>query len=149
MPATESSAARAAPTDELRDAIERALAERSGLRVAVTRLSRRPSKHSSSYATEIVTAHLADRKPLRLFLKDFAVAAWQKDLMPERRMREVHVYRHLLDDAGLGTPGYLGAVWDEARGRHWLLLEYVEGPQVKWCKFADWQRAAGWLARLH
>jgi aminoglycoside phosphotransferase (APT) family kinase protein len=97
----------------------------------------------------MVTAHLADREPQRLFLKDFAVAAWQKDLMPERRSREVAVYREMLHGAGLGTPEYYGAAWDEERGRYWLLLEHVAGPQVKWCEFAEWQRAAGWLGKLH
>jgi hypothetical protein len=134
---------------ELRDSVEQVLSERLGAVLSVTRLTRRRAEHSSSYATEIVTAHFADREPLHLFLKDFAVAAWQKDMMPERRSREIAVYRRLLRGAGLDTPEYYGAAWDEQRGRFWLLLEYVEGPQVKWCEFADWRRAAGWLGRLH
>jgi hypothetical protein len=149
MHAAERPAAGPAATGELRDFVERALCDRLGVDIAVTRLTRRRSAHSSSYATEMVTAHLADREPQRLFLKDFAVAAWQKDVMPERRRREVAVYRELLHGAGLGTPDYYGAAWDEERGRYWLLLEHVDGPQVKWCEFADWQQAAGWLGKLH
>jgi aminoglycoside phosphotransferase (APT) family kinase protein len=147
--APERTAAPAPTEDELRDAVERALRERLGAAIAVTRLRRHRGEHSSSYATELIVADLADREPVRLFLKDFGIAAWQKDLMPERRLREVRVYRDLLDGADVGTPAFVGAVWDEDRGRHWLLLEHVDGPQVKWCEFAEWQRAAGWLATLH
>jgi Phosphotransferase enzyme family len=141
--------ARASTPAELDASVEATLRERLGADVAVTSITRRRSEHSSSYATEVITVRLVNRKPLRLFLKDFAVAAWQKDLMPERRAREVTVYRELLDGAGLGTPEYFGAVWDEERGRFWLLLEHVDGPQVKWCEFEEWLRAAAWLGVLH
>jgi Phosphotransferase enzyme family len=141
--------ARASTPAELDASVEATLRERLGADVAVTSITRRRSEHSSSYATEVITVRLVNRKPLRLFLKDFAVAAWQKDLMPERRAREVAVYRELLDGAGLGTPEYFGAVWDEERGRFWLLLEHVDGPQVKWCEFEEWLRAAAWLGVLH
>jgi hypothetical protein len=149
VPVHEGHAVEPPDSAELRAAVERALSDRLGADIAVASLTRRRSEHSSSYPTEIVTAHFADREPLRLFLKDYAAAAWQKDLMPERRLREVTVYRDLLKGAGLGTPDYLGAVWDEDRERRWLLLEHVDGPQVKWCRFEEWQRAAAWLGRLH
>src|SRR5215217_6112818 len=137
------------PGDELRQPLERMLSARLGTPLTVTEVVRRRADYSSSYATEVVTAHLAGREPVRIFLKNFAVAAWEKDLMPERRSRELCVYRDLLSRAQLGTPAYYGAVWDEGRARYWLLLEHVEGPQVKWCEFEDWLRAAAWLGRLH
>lgn len=133
----------------LRGPLERLLAERFDSPPRVTGIDRRDADYSSSYSTETITVHLAGREPLRIFLKNFAVAAWEKDLMPERRSRELTVYRDLLSLEQLGTPAYYGAVWDDARARYWLLLEHVDGPQVKWCEFDEWLRAAAWLGRLH
>src|SRR5439155_10574231 len=41
------------------------------------------------------------------------------------------------------------SVWDDARGRFWLLLEFVDGLQVRFCGIETWVLAAGWLGRLN
>ncbi|MDQ3095623.1 MAG: aminoglycoside phosphotransferase family protein [Actinomycetota bacterium] len=129
------------------EVLERALSERfdGG---DVVKVERRPSENSSSYHTEVVTVGLADGSELRLFLKDYGTCRYQKDGAGERGVREWLVYRDLLAGSGLGTPEYYGAAWDEARGRLCLLLEFVDGPQLKWCGFDRWVEAAAWLGRM-
>jgi aminoglycoside phosphotransferase (APT) family kinase protein len=86
---------------------------------------------------------------VRLFLKAFGPSRLPKDNPDRRRRRELHVYRDLLAGAGLGTPEYYGSLWDEAAGRRWLLLEFLEGVQLRDCGFDAWIPSAAWLARLH
>jgi aminoglycoside phosphotransferase (APT) family kinase protein len=100
---------------------------------------------TSSYRTEVVTLRLRDGDRLRIFLKDFGACAHDKGDMPQRRLRELCVYRDLLAAARLGTPQYHGAVWQERRGRFWLLLEYVEGESLRYQGFDRWLDAARWL----
>src|SRR5205807_1492305 len=85
------------------------------------------SASAASYAAEVLTVRLDSGAAFRVFLKNFGLSARPKDGPRQRREREVRVYRELLAGAGLGTAGYYGSVLDEARGRLWLLLEYVDG----------------------
>jgi aminoglycoside phosphotransferase (APT) family kinase protein len=39
-------------------------------------------------------------------------------------------------------------VWDESQGTFWLLLEFVNGTEVRFCEREYWIAAAGWLGRL-
>jgi hypothetical protein len=133
---------------ELRSWIEAVLAETHAPAPVVAAVDRARSKDSSSYATEILTIRLAGGDELRLFLKDFGAYVQLKDRMTQRRSRELCVYRDLLADAELGTANYYGAAWDESRHRFWLLLEFVEGAQVRYCEFDEWVKAAGWLGRM-
>ena len=86
---------------------------------------------------------------VKLLLKDFGASRLPKDDLSSRRNRELRVYRDLLAGGGLGTAEYHGAVWDEARGRFWLLLELVDGVELRSLGFEDWVRSAVWLGRLH
>lgn len=124
------------------------LSQHFGSAQTILNLQRLPSEHSSSYETEIVTVALEGRGELRLFLKDFGARLYLKDSLAQRRSRELCVYRDLLSAADLGTPAYYGAAWDEQRGRFWLLLEFVEGMQVKHREFPEWVRAVAWLGRM-
>ncbi len=65
-------------------------------------------------------------------------------------LREIRVYRELLDGAGLGTPEFYGESTDPSTGRHWLFIENVEG-DVLWQvgELETWAAAARWLADLH
>jgi thiamine kinase-like enzyme len=134
--------------DELRAWIGAVLAEAQASTPIVAAVDRARSKHSSSYETEILTVRLADGDELRLFLKDFGAYVQLKDRMTQRRSRELCVYRDLLAHAELGTARYYGAAWDESRHRFWLLLEFVEGAQVRYSEFDQWVKAAGWLGRM-
>ena len=116
---------------------------------SVARVRREPSRFASSYRAEVVTVELASGETLALFLKDFGESAFRKDGVSDRRERELHVYRDLLPHMELGTAKYYGSMWDEPRERFWLLLEFVEGDEVRFCPFEDWVAAAGWIGRLH
>jgi aminoglycoside phosphotransferase (APT) family kinase protein len=133
---------------DLREVLEEVLAQHFGSPQTILGVQRLRSEHSSSYETEVVTVGLEGRGELRLFLKDFGARIYQKDSMTERRARELYVYRDLLFEADLGTPTYYGAAWDEERERFWLLLEFVEGVQVKHREFEEWVRAVAWLGRM-
>jgi hypothetical protein len=104
---------------------------------------------TTSYPTAAVTARLRGGGSVRLFLKDFGSSRLPKDGVESRRLREVHIYRDLLAGTGLGTPEYHGSLLDECGGRLWLLLELVDGVQLRECDFEAWIAAAAWLARLH
>ena len=115
----------------------------------VAHVHRERSSFESSYGAEVVTAELASGERTRLFLKDFGRSAFRKDDAADRRDRELHVYRDLLPDMRLGTARYHGSLWDEAQGRFWLLLEFVDGEEVRFCPLEDWVAAAGWVGTLH
>jgi hypothetical protein len=146
--ATAESASERVDDAELRAWIEGVLAEAHASAPVIAAVDRARSKHSSSYETEILTIRLAGGDELRLFLKDFGAYVQLKDQMTERRWRELCVYRELLADGELGTARYYGAAWDESRHRFWLLLEFVDGVQVRYSEFDQWVKAAGWLGRM-
>lgn len=128
----------------VQDALPRAGAQADAL-VEVEKLSL-PS--ATSYATAALTARLRGGGVVRLFLKDFGHSRLPKDHAGSRRLREVHVYRDLLRDSGLGTPEYYGSL-NESDGRMLLLLEFLDGVQLHDCGFEAWVPSAAWLARLH
>jgi aminoglycoside phosphotransferase (APT) family kinase protein len=125
----------------VRDALEQA----AGRPLPIAGLERSAPPATGSYRVELLTLQLADGTEQRLFLKDFGSCKHVKPELPARRLRELCVYRELLAEADLGTPAYCGCVWDEARGRYWLLLSYVEGRRLGDLGFAHWLAAARWL----
>jgi hypothetical protein len=114
----------------------------------IVSIRRRRSEYSSWYSSDIITVQLVTGVEIKIFLKDFGSYRRPKEDMVQRRERELHVYRNLLAEADLGTPKFLGSVWDENQGRFWLLLEFVNGMQVQHCKFEYWVAAASWLGRM-
>ena len=148
--------AEGADTAELRAELEQALAERRSENVSVTRLERRPGAYRTSFAIEELDVELADGRRLRLMLKDLSRAGLHEDARAAKPqflydpMREIHVYRDMLDGAGLGTAEYHGSRIDPARDRWWLFIENVVGDAL-WQigEFGVWEDAARWLARMH
>jgi aminoglycoside phosphotransferase (APT) family kinase protein len=130
---------------------ERALRRlvQDALRAELIGIEHAPLATTTSYPTLAVTARLRGGRAVRLFLKDFGSSQLPKDDVDGRRARELHVYRDLLAGTGLGPPEYRGSLWDERAGRRWLLLELVDGVQLRDCGFDAWIPAAAWLARLH
>ena len=136
--------------DVLRECLEEVVARNfSGRPSAVAAVERERSKYSSFYASDVITVRLESGEQFKVFLKDFGSFHHPKDTMKQRREREVVVYRDLLDGAGLDTARYYGAVWDEAEGRFWLLLEFVEGVPVRHLEFEAWLPAVAWLGRMY
>jgi hypothetical protein len=142
------SALQKADDAELRRFLERMLSETHAAASAIVGIDRARSEHSSTYEAQILTVRLDGGGELQLFLKDFGAFGHTKDQMTQRRWRELCVYRELLADANLGTARYYGSAWDDSRGRFWLLLEFVDGVQVRYCEFDQWVQAARWLGRM-
>jgi aminoglycoside phosphotransferase (APT) family kinase protein len=141
---------------EVRTRLERALSDRRGAPVSIEDLERRPCAYRTSFALEELDVALADGTRLRLMMKDLSRSALHEEALaakPEllyEPMREIHVYRDLLDGAGLGTAEYHGSSIDPAQDRWWLFIENVVGDAL-WQigEFEVWEEAARWLARLH
>ncbi|MGH2980378.1 MAG: hypothetical protein ACRDLQ_12195, partial [Solirubrobacterales bacterium] len=118
-------------TVEIRAELERALADRRGTPVSITQLERRPCAYRTSFAIEELDVRLGDGTRLRLMMKDLSRAALHEhaqaakpDLLYDP-LREIHVYRDLLEGASLGTARYHGSSVDPARDRWWLFIENV------------------------
>jgi aminoglycoside phosphotransferase (APT) family kinase protein len=120
-----------------------------GRRRPVTKVERKPAVASSSYESYVVSAGLAGGRALRLFLKDYGTSRRPRRDRRARRERELRVYRELLPDADLATARHLGEVWDDDAGRHWLLLEHVEGPVVRDLDLEHWAAPLEWLGQMH
>jgi hypothetical protein len=145
-----------AETDDLRGALDAALAERAGPRRRVVRLDRRPSPYRTSCALEELDVWLDDGVELALLFKDLSrdalapVAARVKPLFLHDPRREIEVYRRVLARRRLGTAALHGAVVEPARRRYWLFLERVPGFELYQIDdTAVWGRVAAWLAGLH
>lgn len=134
----------------VRECLEGSAPELFYRRSAIVHVQRSRFQPTTSYDAYVVTVRFSDGGDLRVFLKDFGFSLRPKNDPKLRREREVHVYRDLLRDAGLGTARYYGSVMDEAEGRLWLLLEYVDGTPVGYCDLGDaWVPAAEALGRMH
>ena len=134
--------------DALRQCLEVIVPDICGTRSAIVGVHRRRSEYSSWYSSDIITVQFVTGDVLKIFLKDFGSYQRPKEGMIQRRERELRVYRDLLAEADLGTAKYYGTVWDESQGRFWLLLEFVNGMQVRHCNFEYWVAAAGWLGQM-
>lgn len=108
-----------------------------------------PAPASTSYAVRRLILELADGRTLDVFHKDYDVSPHAPDLALSRGMREVYVYEKILALHRLGTPELYGVVWDPPSGRHWLLLEFVQGQKLGGYPDENRVATAGWLGRLH
>ena len=115
--------------DDVRRALERRLGPLAGL-------ARRPSPSASTAALEQLRVSLPDGSSRSLVLKTRG----------RDTAREVAVYRDVLEDAALGTPGFVAGSVEDG----WLVLEDVPGRPL-WASDgpADWCATARWLADAH
>ena len=112
-------------------------------------VDRATSSNGSPYSLEHLRVSLENGNDLKLYLKHSGFSRLRSDGAEERYAREIHLYKDLLSAANLGTPTYYGSLCDEDRNRFLLLLEFVEGPDLRSCDFSGWTAAARWLARMH
>ena len=141
---------------ELGAALARALRNRLGATTGIARIERRDFPSATSYPIEEFAVVLKSGGEVTLLLKNLAVGAMlpgaraaKPELVQDPR-REIHVYRSILDGAGLGTAECYLAHADEERGRYWLALERVAG--VELFQVGDlevWKDVARWLAAAH
>ncbi len=141
--------------EELARSIELALARRAP-HAGILDLVRRPSPYASTARLEEVDVRLTDGTELRLIHKDLrpdALADGAHAVRPAGLAdpaREPLVYRELLEPAGIGTPRSLCAEADAVAGRHFVIIDRIDGLQL--CDVGDpaaWDATARWLARLH
>src|SRR5262245_14354516 len=135
--------------DTLRECLERLLPATLEKPSAIKNIQRKRSDYSSSYHSDIITVQFETGENLKFFLKNFGSSRFLKDGARQRRNRELWVYQYLLAGTELGTAKYYGSVWNESQGTFWLLLEFVNGTEVRFCELEYWIAAAGWLGRLH
>jgi hypothetical protein len=135
------------PTDDrvTRLCLEQALEERTGGAVGVRDVRRRSADLTTSYPVALLDVALDNGETLGVFLKDFGVSRLPKPGRPPER--EPRVYRELLSDVDLGTPGYLGCIWTPER--RWLMLELVEAPELKSLDLDAWLLGVAALGRMH
>ncbi len=143
-------------TVELQAVLEQVLSEHFGRRVRIADVARRPSEYRSSFAIEELDARLDDGQQLQLVWKDVSrqgLSFQAIDAKPEflhDPLREIEVYRLVLNGCGFGTPKYFGSVVDRQADRYWLFIERVPGFELSQVgEFSIWQEVARWLARLH
>jgi hypothetical protein len=114
----------------------------------VTAVRELPAPATTSYALRRLLLDLADGRRLDVLLKHFDVSPHAAEFALGRGARERYVYETVLAGRDLGTPELYGVVWDEPSGRHWLLLEFLQGRTLRQAPLEDWIAAAGWLGRL-
>jgi hypothetical protein len=116
----------------------------------------RPSHYRSSFPLDELTLSLEDGGCVQLMMKNSNRAAltpealMAKPLAVYDPLREIEVYRSILDEAGAGTARYFGADIDAASGDHRLFIETVPGVELYQVgELAIWQDVAAWLAGFH
>jgi hypothetical protein len=140
---------------DLNAELERALSDRfEGRRIAS--LKRSASPYQSSFTLEEIDVTLDDGTELELVFKDVgpeAMSPGARKVKPgflHEPLREIEIYREILEPAALGTAHFYGAVVDPDRGRYWLFLEKFDGAGLwQFGELAAWEEAARWLAKLH
>jgi hypothetical protein len=133
----------------LRQLLEQIVLDELGTRAAaIETLKRTRARYIGSYDCDTVAVQLANGQELTFFLKDFGFSQKTKDDPEKRRERELRVYRDLFAGTGLGTARYYGSLWDESKGRYWLILEFVDGVVVKDQNVGHGSIAAAWLGAM-
>ena len=122
----------------------------------VTEVRRRPSEYRSSFPLEELEVCFADGGHLALIFKDLSPRALPLDAERVKPaflfdpLREVEVYRSILEPTQCWGPKLYGAIADPLVGRYWLLLEDVPGVELYQVgDLESWQMVVGWLAEMH
>ncbi len=123
----------------------------------VRAIEHRASSARSTFALEEVDVVLDDGELLRLVLKVagaagvVAKARLAKPLFLHDPLREIELYRHLLDPRPhLGTAKLYGTIVEPERDRYWLLLERAAGTEMDQVEDPEtWRAASRWLAAMH
>jgi hypothetical protein len=143
-------------TAELREALERILAEDFVPGLPIVALQRRASAYRTSFPLEEIRVALSDGAALEIIFKKLNLQSLSDDVRRAKPefvydpLREIETYRRFLARGRLGTAHCYGAIIDEERGRHWLFIENVTGDELyKIGEFAVWESTARWLAGMH
>ena len=150
-----SGALRQSSNAQVRECLERALAETRRRRQSIAALDRRPFAYQTSFAIDELDVTFDDGESLSLLVKDVHPAGLSRRAAAAKPAfaidpgREIAVYRRLLSLSALSAPRFHGAIEDDEHDRAWLFVERVPGLVL-----ADvgepkaWRSAAAWAARL-
>jgi hypothetical protein len=140
----------------LREAAEAAVATLGPRPARVTDVASRLSPYSTSFRIEDITATLESGQQVHLVRKDLS---WETMLDGARRIRslrdhdprrEIDVYRRLLPLAPAGPPRLLADGGADSPDGPWLMLERVEGIQLRHVgEVSAWEAAARWMGAFH
>jgi Phosphotransferase enzyme family len=143
-------------TDELQQTLQELLIQSTGLPRTIKRLERRRSPFTTSFPLEELTVFFDDGEQLELLFKSLsprALASAARRVKPSflnDPLREIAVYRSILNPVSMGTAVCFGSVADANSDRYWLFLEKVLGRELYQIgEVETWSRAARWIARLH
>lgn len=95
----------------------------------------------TSYPFQLLDLQLSSGQHLQVVVKDFGSTRLPKDDIAARAERELVVYRDLLSDISGGTARLYGYVRDPIR----LILEHIEGTDLKQHGLEAWIETAAWL----
>jgi thiamine kinase-like enzyme len=105
---------------------------------------------------EELDVHLVDGRHVPLLLKNLSretMLEAGRQARPEflyEPRREIDAYRRFLSRAGAGTAMYYGSLVDARAARYWLLLERVNGLELRHIgEFDTWEAAARWIGTFH
>lgn len=122
----------------------------------IVRLERETSAYHSSFPLEELTVWFAEGEPLHLIFKNLnpralsTAARAAKPTFLDDPLREIELYRNVLDSHLLGTAICYGSIVDAPAERFWLFLEKVQGRELYQVgEFDIWRQVARWLAHLH
>lgn len=128
----------------------------AGTTSRIERVERVTSPYGSSFPLDDVTVHLADGSRLPLLFKNVdpgamsAAARLAKPAFLDDPLREISLYRQVLDPQELGTATLYASAADASSGQFWLLLECIPGYVLSDIgEFTVWRQTARWLARMH
>jgi hypothetical protein len=143
-------------TEELQQALQELLTESTGSPRIINRLQRQPFPFSTSVPLEELTVFFADGEQLELLFKNVSpraldpVAQRVKPHFLNDPIREIEVYRSILNSASMGTAHCYGSITDDKSDRYWLFLEKISGRELYQIgEIETWSKAARWIARLH
>lgn len=128
----------------------------AGITCQIERIERSASLYGSSFPLDEVSVHFADGSSLPLLFKNVdpgamsAAARLAKPAFLDDPLREISLYRQVLDPQELGTATLYASAADASSGQFWLLLERIPGYVLSDIgEFTLWRQTARWLARMH
>ena len=140
----------------VREALQASLEARLGAPAAIAELAITDCEYSTSFPIREVDVLLRDGSWHAVIFKDLSEGSLLAAAREVRAnaalnpLREIEVYRSILEGRRLGTAGFIGARVDRNAGRFWLFIERVPGAQlVEIGDFDIWLDVARYLAGLH
>src|SRR5215207_5321700 len=133
---------------ELRRFIEAIFSEAVGHQAKIDCFKREPSPFATLFPADVLTISLDGGDEISLFLKH--LGSEEADHPDKQcRAREIQVYRELLTGETLPVVKYYGSRWNGRSQCHEVVLEYIDGWDLKYHDLEHWFSAARRLAHLH